>query len=82
MGLDVRRATRKKDAVQPPEQLVHAKCLAKGRDQHGKRIGRLEHGEGVLLPDHVKRVRADHAAVSGNTNEWANGCHDELRGSV
>jgi hypothetical protein len=82
MWLDVRDASRKKDAVQSLQQFVEAKLLAKGWNQQGKRIRRLEHGAGVLLPDHVKRVLTDHAAVGGNSNKWASGCHDELPGSV
>jgi hypothetical protein len=77
--LDVRRASREKDAVEAPHELVQLQLLAENGNQQGKRIRRLEHGAGIFLPDHVKRMQADRASIGRNTNEWTSGCHDDCR---
>jgi hypothetical protein len=79
--LYVRGAAREKDAVQSAEQVIQAQLLGEGRNDQRKRVRRFQHGTGVLFPDHVKRVRADHTAIGGNTNERASGCHDGRPGA-
>ena len=76
--LDVRGAAGEEQAVQALEQLVEAQLLRQRGNQQRHATGGVEHGAGVLLPDHVKRVMTDHAAVGGNTDEWATGCHGGL----
>ena len=50
------------------EQLIELELLGKGGDEERRGARRLHHGARILLPDHVKRVRADHAPVSRNAN--------------
>jgi hypothetical protein len=78
MWLDVRRAAGKEQSVEPLDQLLKPELLGERGDQQRRRARRIDHRAGVLLPDHVERVTADHAPVGGNTNERAGGCHDGL----
>ena len=75
LRLDVRGAAGEQQPVEPLQQLVEAELLGQRGDQQRCGVRGLEHGAGILLPDHVKRVCADHAPVGGNTDEWTNRCH-------
>src|SRR5438128_2006344 len=59
------------------EELLEPELVCERGDEERGRPGCIQHRARVLLPDHVERVRADHATVGGNTNERAGGCHDE-----
>ncbi len=58
------------------QQVVEAQLLRQRGDQERDSFRSIQHSASVLLADHVKRMRTDHAAVGGNSNDWARGCHD------
>jgi hypothetical protein len=83
MGLNVRRTPGEKNSIQPLQQVIQPEFLGQRRNNQWKRISRVQNRASVLLSHHVKRVQPDDAPVGRNTNEWANGCHDErLRGAL
>jgi len=66
MRLDVRGAAGKQQPIEPLEQLSEAQLFGERRDQQRRGARSLHYRARVLLPDHVKRVHADHTPVCRN----------------
>ena len=58
------------------EQLIEPEALSERWDQHRDRVGGLHHRMHILIPNRVKGMRADHALIGGNTDDWTFGLHD------
>ena len=75
MRLQVGWTAGQKDTIQAMNNIHNVKAFGQRGQCHRIGFGPIRHCLQVFLSDHVERVRALHAPVRNNTNQWAATLH-------
>jgi hypothetical protein len=71
--LDVRGTSREQQTIELREDFARLERLRQDRDQDRQGASGTRHRMRILLPDHVKRMGANHSAVGRNSDERTTG---------